>query len=188
MTASSLVEQCLEQSAVRVEAGRVQNRIFHRQVGAQALLQFAMHGLRAADEAHRGHPIAVAGQGIVRGLQHLGMVGKPQVVVGAEIDHLAAIGEPHDRTLRRTDDTFALQKSRCIERRRISGQPFAIFLQHGVVKFKMDLAWRYYTGFAAAAKDYGERHICASTNGCGRLVFTKHAAWPPPRSTAAKFI
>ena len=96
-----------------------------------------MHALRAADEAHRGDPVAIAGERIVRGLQHRGMVGKSQVVVGAEIDHLAPVGEPHDRTLRRSDDTFALQKSCGIERRRISGEPLAIFLQHGVVKLRI---------------------------------------------------
>ena len=54
-----------------------------------ALLELAVQRLRAADEAHRGHAEAelverVAGRG-----DDLGVVGKAEIVVGAEVDHLA---------------------------------------------------------------------------------------------------
>ena len=55
-----LVEQRLEQAAVGVEARRVQDRVLRPEVGAQALLELAVHALRAADEAHRGDAVAVA--------------------------------------------------------------------------------------------------------------------------------
>ena len=67
-----LVEQGFEQSAIRVEAGGIQNRVFHRQVGAQALLQLAMHALRAADEAHRGDAVAIARRALLRGFDTAG--------------------------------------------------------------------------------------------------------------------
>ena len=65
----ALVEQRFEQTAVRVEARGVENRVLHAEEGAQALLELAMHALRAANEAHRGHAVAVPRERVVRGLR-----------------------------------------------------------------------------------------------------------------------
>ena len=54
-----LVEQRLEEAAVRVEARRIQDRVVRAEERAQARLEFLVHALRAADETHRGHAIAV---------------------------------------------------------------------------------------------------------------------------------
>ena len=48
-------EQRLEDAAVGVETGGEQNRVVLAEVASDGLLEFAMQGLRAADEAHRGH-------------------------------------------------------------------------------------------------------------------------------------
>ena len=95
-----IVQQRFKETAVGVEAGRIQNRVLHRQVGTQALLEFAVNALRSADEANRGHAVAVAGERIVRGRDHRRVIGEPEIIVGAEVDHLAAVGERHHRTLR----------------------------------------------------------------------------------------
>ena len=100
MTASSASSKRLEQPAVRIEARRIQNGIFHAEVGGQALLEIAMQALGAADEAHRGDAVAVAGERILRRREHRGMVGETEIVVGAQIDQLAPVGEPHERALR----------------------------------------------------------------------------------------
>ena len=56
------------------------------------------------------------------------MIGESQVIIGAEIDHLAPIGKPNHRALRRSQDLLALQQSRRIERLRFARKPLAEFL------------------------------------------------------------
>ncbi len=64
--------------------------------------------LRAADEPHRGHAVAIAVERLLRGLRQLGIVGEPEIVVGAKIDDAGAIGEPHGSGLLGGDDALAL--------------------------------------------------------------------------------
>ena len=78
------------------------------------LLQLDVDVLRAADEADRGHAEAVRVEALVRGLHHLGMVARAEVVVGAHVDDRAAAGSPGGnstctlRVLRRVDDPLLL--------------------------------------------------------------------------------
>ena len=55
----------------------------------QLALQLAVDVLRAADEADRGHAVAALVQARVGGLDHVGVAGEPEVVVGAHVDDLA---------------------------------------------------------------------------------------------------
>ena len=48
-----------------------------------------MQGLRSADEAHRGHAETEGVQRFPRRGRDLWMIGEAEVVVGAEIEHLA---------------------------------------------------------------------------------------------------
>ena len=41
--------------------------------------------LRAADEPDRGQPVAPVVEGLVRGLDDLGMIGQAEVIVGAHV-------------------------------------------------------------------------------------------------------
>ncbi len=66
----------------------------------------------------------------MRRLQHRGMVREPQVVVGAEIDHFAPVGELHDGSLGGADDALALQQAAGVERPRVALESFTKFLQH----------------------------------------------------------
>ena len=43
MTASSLVQQRLEQAAVRVEAGGIEDRVLHAEEAAQLLFELLVH-------------------------------------------------------------------------------------------------------------------------------------------------
>ena len=64
--------------------------IVFAQVPRDRELELAMQGLRAADETHRGHAEAEPVERRPRRRFDLGVIGEPEIVVGAEIDHLAA--------------------------------------------------------------------------------------------------
>ena len=51
-------EQCLEQTAVRIETGRIEDGVFRAQEGGELRFQFLVGLLGAADETHGGHAIA----------------------------------------------------------------------------------------------------------------------------------
>ena len=89
MMASLCAEQRLEQAAIGVEAGGEEDGIVLAEPLRDALLERAVQRLRPADEAHGGHAEAefverIAGRG-----DDLGIVGKAEIVVGAEVDQLA---------------------------------------------------------------------------------------------------
>jgi hypothetical protein len=107
-----LAQQRLEQAAVGVEGGGVEDGVLGAQEARQALLELLVDVLRAADEAHRAHPVAVRAQRLVRRFDHLRVRGQPEVVVRAQVDQLAAVGQLHERALRRGDDALALEQAR----------------------------------------------------------------------------
>ncbi len=90
ITASSSLEQRLEQAAVGVEAARIEDGVVGPQKRGERRLELLVHALRAADEAHRGHAEAVAIEAVLRRADEPRDVGEPEVVVGAEVEHLAA--------------------------------------------------------------------------------------------------
>jgi len=59
----ALIEERFEQTAVRIETGGVEDRIVGAQKAAHALLKLPVHALRAADETHRGHAVALGVEG-----------------------------------------------------------------------------------------------------------------------------
>jgi hypothetical protein len=93
--------QWLEQSAVGVEGRGVQDRVLQAEEARDAPLQRLVQILRAADKAHRAQAEAVRTQGRMRGLDDGGVRGQPEVVVGAQVDDLAAIRRAYARALRR---------------------------------------------------------------------------------------
>lgn len=82
-------EDRLEDAAVGVEAGGVEDRVLLAEEGREAGLQLLVHLLRAADEADGRHAVAPAVERRVGGGDDLGVVGQAQVVVGAEVQDLA---------------------------------------------------------------------------------------------------
>ncbi len=99
-------EQRLEDGAIGIEAGGKEDGILHLQIAGDALFQGAVQVGGAADEAHAGHAEAVAVHGLLGGGDDLRVVGKAQVVVGAEVQDLAASGDRDVGGLRGVD--FAL--------------------------------------------------------------------------------
>ena len=103
----ALVQQRLEHAAVGVETGGEQDGVVLVEMRGDLALQRAMLVLRAADEAHRGHAEAVGVERLARRRDHLGMIGEAEIVVGAEIDHLAP-GDADAAALRALDQPLAL--------------------------------------------------------------------------------
>ena len=108
MIASSSPSSVSKRPGVGVEAGRVEDRVLAAEERADALLELAVDVLRAADEAHRGHAVAALAERVARGRQHGGVIGQAEVVVGAEVEQLAPVGERHVRALRRGDHALVL--------------------------------------------------------------------------------
>src|SRR5690606_16536013 len=106
-----LAEQRLEQPAVRVKAGSVEDGVLRAEEVRDGLLQLLVQVLGAADEAHRGHAETVGVQRVLRGLDHRRVVGQAQVVVGAEVEHLAPVGQGDLGGLRRGDDALGLEQA-----------------------------------------------------------------------------
>ena len=51
------------------------------------------------------------------------MIGEPEIVVGAEVDELAAVGEAHDRLLRRAQHALGLEEPLLAQVRGLGRQP-----------------------------------------------------------------
>jgi len=62
---------------------------------ARPLLECLVGGLRAANEAHRGHTVAVLIDRALRRRTHHRVVGETQVVIGAQVDDVALAGAYH---------------------------------------------------------------------------------------------
>ncbi len=82
-----LAEQRLEEPAVGVEAAPVQDGGVGPEKRSERAFERRVDALRAADEAHRRHSEAVAGEPFSGGTDKPRIVGESQVVVGAEIEH-----------------------------------------------------------------------------------------------------
>ncbi|MNF06602.1 hypothetical protein D3C80_2065890 [compost metagenome] len=67
--------------------------------------------LRAADEAHRRHAVAIAVERLLAGLGQFGIVGKAEIVVGAEVQHPLARGNLDLAGLLRGDHPLRLVKT-----------------------------------------------------------------------------
>ena len=104
-------EQRLEEAAVGVEAGGVEDRGLHAEEARDGLLEAGVHRLRAADEAHGGHAVAPLLEGPAGGRHHLRMRRQVEVVVGAHVEHAAPVGELHPRALRPGDRVLDLEQA-----------------------------------------------------------------------------
>ena len=72
--------------------------------------QLPVHGLRAADEPHRGHAVALGIDGTMRRFTHRGVIGEPEIVIGAQVDDVALAGA-NDPALRAAEYALAFVKS-----------------------------------------------------------------------------
>ena len=106
-----LAQQAFEETAVGIEAGTEEDGVLGAEEGAEALLKLLVQGLGAADEAHGGHAVAPAVDGVLGGLHQHRAVGQAQVVVGAHVDDLAAILQAHFGVLLGVDIALLLEQT-----------------------------------------------------------------------------
>ena len=111
MTASCVVEERLEEAAVRVEAGAEEDRVVGAEERGEPLLELAVQRLRPADEADRRHAVAPAVERLVRRLDHRRVTGEAEIVVRAEVEQLAPV-DVDVRTLRRRHHVLGLVEAR----------------------------------------------------------------------------
>jgi len=105
-----LVENRLEQPTVGIEARRIENRVVGAEKRTECRLEFLVDSLRAADEAHRRHPIAVLVESGVRRLHQHRIIGETEIVVGTQVEHPAAVCQHDVRRLWRSDDPLGLEQ------------------------------------------------------------------------------
>ena len=98
---------------------------------AEPPLQLDVDLLRAADEAHRGHPVAPAVERLVGGGDHRRVVGEAEVVVGAEVDQLRA-GEADVAALGRGDRPLRLAQPGGVDLRQLRRDLRADLAEHRV--------------------------------------------------------
>ena len=106
-----LLRDRLEQSLVRVPARAVQDRVLGGEEARDALLELAMDGQRAADEAHRGQAVAVIALRFLRRLHDGRVIGQAEVVVRSQHDDFALALDFDHRALRRLHRQLALERA-----------------------------------------------------------------------------
>jgi hypothetical protein len=104
-------EESFKEPAVGIETGRIENRVFHAQKLAQLSLELLMHTLGAADEAHARESIPPSVERLVGRPVHFRTLREAEVVVGAEVQNIAPVGQLDPGTLRRTDMALALPRA-----------------------------------------------------------------------------
>ena len=82
-----LGEKGLKDTTVGVEACGIEDGIFSMEVFADGGLKLLVKVLASADEAYARHTIAAAVHGVLGSLDKARVVGKTQIVVGAEVQH-----------------------------------------------------------------------------------------------------
>jgi hypothetical protein len=108
-----LVEERLEEPAVRVEARRVEDRVLHPEKAGDRRLEPLVRVLGAADEAHAREPVSVGVERGARRVEDTRMRAQPEVVVRAEVeDRLRRLAHADRRALRAQELPLALLEAR----------------------------------------------------------------------------
>ena len=96
----------LEQTAVGIEAGGVQNGVLHAGEGGNFLFQLLVDGLGAADKPDGGEAEAPLVIAVLGGGNQLRVIGKTQIVVGAQVYHGLLGGGVNPGALGSGDDSL----------------------------------------------------------------------------------
>ena len=100
----------LEQAAVGVPARGIEDRVLGAQELGDRLFERLVRFLRAADEADRGQAVAPVVEGLVGRLHDLGVIGQPEVIVRAHVQHVGPALDADVGLLRRAQDALALEE------------------------------------------------------------------------------
>ena len=131
-----LAQQWLEETAIGIEGCGVEDGVLAAdRKRARRASSVLVQILRAADEAHRAEPVAVRAQGLVGRLNHRRVTGQAEVVVGTQVDDLAAVCRAHQRALGRRDHAFALVQAGVTQALQLAAQvgQEIVWVGHGVV-------------------------------------------------------
>jgi len=101
-------QKCFKQACIRIETGCVENGVVHSQELRQASLKLLVNRLGSADEPYRRETVSPPVQALVGRADNLRMIRQPEVVVGAQVDHLSAIGHADVGSLRRGQHALVL--------------------------------------------------------------------------------
>ena len=99
-------EQRLEKPAVRIERARIKNRLLRAEKLRQRGFQFLVNILRAANEAHTRHPEPVRIERVLRRRDQRRMIGQPEIIIRAHVEHALPTRDGDVRVLRRRDDAL----------------------------------------------------------------------------------
>ena len=122
-------QQHFEQAPVGIEAGRVEDRVLEAEEPAEARFGFLVQVLRAADEAHRRHAVAMGVEPFARRIAQPLVARQPEVVVGAQVDD-AALAQRDLRPLRRGNLPLVLGQARFLDILKFAGEVVVEFRVH----------------------------------------------------------
>src|SRR4051812_24283865 len=126
----ALIQQGLEQAAVGIETGGVEDRVLGSQELAQALFELLVNTLCSTDEANGSHAITVAIDGTVGRFTHGRMIGQAEIIVRTQVQDVA-ITRSDQAPLRAHEDTLTLVQALFLQTREIGSQPFNESWIHG---------------------------------------------------------
>ena len=125
-------EQRLEQAAVGVEAGAVEDRVFGAQEFAQTGFEILVHALRSADEPDRSQAVAPAIERRMRRRNHLRMLGQAQIIIRAQVQHFAPLADADMGILRREQNPLLLVRARGANRVELLAEMLAERVVHNL--------------------------------------------------------
>ena len=145
-----LGEQWLEDTAVGVEAGGVENGVLGVEEAADGGLQLLVDVLGAADEAHAGHAVAAAVHHPLGALDEARVVAETQVVVGTEIQDFLA-GYLDGGSLRALDEALVLVETGLAD---FLQRLLEVLLHFSVHKLILRFYVGYLLGFGGKVNDF----------------------------------
>ena len=81
-------QQHLKQAAIGIKARGIKNGVFHTQKLTELMLQLFVQALSTTDKPHRCQPITPVIQARFSGGTHFWVLSQPQIIIGAEVQHL----------------------------------------------------------------------------------------------------
>src|ERR1700761_579316 len=96
-----------------------------------------MNVLCATNETNASHPESARIECCFGGFDQFRMIGQPEIVICAEVQHVAAAGDANMRILRARDDPFGFKKTLLFDLVQRAGNLFCKFSDHGKTKIKI---------------------------------------------------